>query len=68
MAVGFVIKMTEVYIYDMEVDVRGDEDEVYFDDDKQEILTIVRGSGGDLWKEETIKNKPEYFKRKLAGK
>jgi len=42
--------------------------EFYFDDAKQEITTIVRGGGGDLWKEETIKNKAEYFRRKLVGK
>lgn len=57
----------EIELDDMQIDALL-EDEVYFDDDKQEILTIARGAGGDLWKEERIRCEKEYFRRKLKGK
>ena len=42
--------------------------DVYFNDDAQEIITKVRGAHGSARKEELVKDKREYFKRKLAGK
>ena len=42
--------------------------EVYFYDDTQVVLTIIRGPGMDEWKEETIEDEEEYFRRKLIGK
>jgi len=39
--------------------------EFYFNDERNEITTIVRGGGGDLM-DVTRYNNKEYFKRKLA--
>ena len=39
--------------------------EFHFNDERNEITTIVRGAGGDLMDVSRYSNK-EYFKRKLA--
>jgi hypothetical protein len=39
--------------------------EFYFNDETNQVTTIVRGSGGDLM-DVTRYNNKEYFKRKLA--